>query len=142
MCFSFRKRFFSIFRLKETGARQINIKELIFIISLVGICFFLVSIVKIKIDTIIDINGAVLGFCFIYLIPSLLHIRCVYFSKGKKLLQPPEERNELNEEKPSDRADRYEDLDGEKRTKGEKKVIEMAKDELKIVENPYDLATS
>ena len=100
-----------------------------FIFSLVGVCFFLVSIVKIKIDTIIDINGAVLGFCFIYLIPSLLHIRCVYFPKGKKLLQPHEERNELNEEKPSDRADRYENLEGpEKEAKGVKKEIEMAKD--------------
>lgn len=58
-------------------------------------------------------------------------------------MQPPEERNELNEEKPSDRADRYENLEGpEKEAKGVKKEIEMAKDELKIVENPYDFATS
>ena len=54
--------------------------------SLVAICFFFISVVKVKIDTIIDINGAVLGFCFIYLIPAMIHIRCAYFPKGKKLL--------------------------------------------------------
>ena len=32
---------------------------------------------------IIDINGAVLGFIFIYLIPCVIHIKCMYFSRGK-----------------------------------------------------------
>jgi hypothetical protein len=32
---------------------------------------------------IIDINGAVLGFIFIYLIPCCIHIKCMYFSPGK-----------------------------------------------------------
>ena len=65
-------------------------------ITIVVICFFFISVVQVKIDTIIDINGAVLGFCFIYLIPVLIHVRCVYFPKGKKLLQPPEDHTELN----------------------------------------------
>lgn len=64
--------------------------------SLVTICFFFISVVKVKIDTIIDINGAVLGFCFIYLIPAMIHIRCAYFPKGKKLMEPEEDRRELN----------------------------------------------
>lgn len=49
----------------------------------VGICF-VVGIFKVNIDDIIDINGAVIGFLFIYLIPAVLHIKCLYFSKGKK----------------------------------------------------------
>ena len=52
---------------------------------MVGICF-LIGIFKISISDIIDINGAVIGFFFIYLIPVILHIKCLYFSKGKKPL--------------------------------------------------------
>ncbi len=51
----------------------------------IGICL-LFSILKVNIDVIIDINGAVLGFCFIYLLPSILHIKCSYFPKGKREL--------------------------------------------------------
>lgn len=39
---------------------------------------------QINIDIIININGAVLGFCFVYLIPMLLHIKCVYFPRNKR----------------------------------------------------------
>lgn len=28
-------------------------------------------------------NGSVIGFFFIYFLPSILHIRCLYFSKNK-----------------------------------------------------------
>ena len=50
------------------------------------IVFSLKSFVHTSIDMVIDINGAVLGFIFIYLLPSMLHIKCTYFPKGKKLL--------------------------------------------------------
>lgn len=52
---------------------------------MVGICF-LVGFFRIDIDDIININGAVIGFFFIYLIPAVLHIKCLYFSKGKQPL--------------------------------------------------------
>ena len=35
------------------------------------------------IDEIVDLNGSVIGFFFIYFLPSILHIRCLYFSKNK-----------------------------------------------------------
>lgn len=53
---------------------------------IIGICLVF-TIFQINIDIIIDINGAVLGFCFIYLLPSLLHIKCTYFPKGKKQME-------------------------------------------------------
>ncbi len=51
----------------------------------IAICLF-IGIFNVNIDIIIDINGAVLGFCFVYFLPSLLHIKCLYFAKGKRLL--------------------------------------------------------
>lgn len=49
----------------------------------VGICLT-IGLLKISITDIIDINGAVIGFFFIYFLPALLHIKCMYFSKGKR----------------------------------------------------------
>jgi hypothetical protein len=71
--------------LKESGKRQINIWEGISFVLIIGICLTF-SVFQINIDIIININGAILGFCFIYLLPSLLHIKCAYFPKGKRKL--------------------------------------------------------
>ena len=49
----------------------------------VGICL-LIGLLKISITDIININGAVIGFFFIYFLPAVLHIKCMYFSKGKR----------------------------------------------------------
>lgn len=46
-----------------------------------------IQIQEVSIDIIIDINGAVLGFYFIYFLPSILHIKCSYFPKGKKVME-------------------------------------------------------
>ena len=78
-----------MFCLPETSKRQINIWELIYIIVIVVICF-IISVFEVNIDIIIDINGAILGFCFIYLLPSLLHIKCTYFPKGKRMMVKPD----------------------------------------------------
>lgn len=50
---------------------------------MVVVCF-IVGYFEVDINDIIDINGAVIGFFFIYLIPAVLHVKCLYFSKGKK----------------------------------------------------------
>lgn len=34
---------------------------------------------QVSIDTIIEINGAVVGFFFIYFIPAAMHFKCLYF---------------------------------------------------------------
>ena len=40
-------------------------------------------LLKVKINTLVDVNGSVIGFFFIYFLPALLHIKCRYFSKNK-----------------------------------------------------------
>ncbi len=67
---------------------------------MVGVCF-LTGFFRVNVDDFIDINGAVFGFFFIYSIPATLHIKCLYFSKGKRplssfsSLSPPQETPEL-----------------------------------------------
>jgi hypothetical protein len=61
------------------------VSEIIYFLFVVGVCF-VVGFFKVNIDDIIDINGAVVGFLFIYMIPAVLHIKCLYFSKGKRHL--------------------------------------------------------
>ena len=36
---------------------------------------------KIKITTLVELNGSVIGFLYIFLIPIAVHIKCVYFTK-------------------------------------------------------------
>jgi len=54
-------------------------------VVIVGICLA-VGLVQVNVSDIIDINGAVIGFFFIYLIPAILHLKCLYFSRGKRPL--------------------------------------------------------
>ena len=49
-----------------------------------------VGLFQVDVNYLIDINGAVIAFFFLYLIPAVLHIKCLYFSRGKKSL-PAEE---------------------------------------------------
>ena len=42
-----------------------------------------IKLVKVKINQIVDLNGSVIGFFFIYFLPVILHIRCLYFAKNK-----------------------------------------------------------
>lgn len=57
-------------------------QEVVYFLLMVAVCF-VVGYFEVNINDIIDINGAVIGFFFIYLIPAVLHIRCLYFSTGK-----------------------------------------------------------
>lgn len=43
----------------------------------------MIKLLSVKIDTIIAINGAIIGFFNVYLFPVALHIKCLYFSKNK-----------------------------------------------------------
>ena len=56
---------------------------MIYFAAAVGVCL-LIGLLKISITDIININGAVIGFFFIYFLPAVLHIKCMYFSKGKR----------------------------------------------------------
>ena len=79
-----RRRFFGL-----VGVSTNLVKEIAFVSAVVAICTLL-NISQLDIQVIIDLNGAVLSFCFIYLIPTILHIKCMYFSKGKRKV-PQEE---------------------------------------------------
>jgi len=61
----------------------VTIPEVVYIAIMVGICF-LIGLFQVNIGDLVDINGAVI--IFIYFIPALLHIKCLYFSKGKRPL--------------------------------------------------------
>ena len=77
-----RKRLFSIFKIKETIKGKISVWEVGYAAVFVAVCL-LIRLLKVKIDTIVDINGSVIGFFFIYFLPTILHIRCQYFAKNK-----------------------------------------------------------
>lgn len=46
-----------------------------------------IRILNVPLKDIIDFNGAVVGFFFIYFIPAALHVKCMYYSKGKIPIQ-------------------------------------------------------
>ena len=41
----------------------------------------IVTALGVKISTVIEIHGAVIGFFYIFLVPIAIHIKCVYFSR-------------------------------------------------------------
>ena len=45
----------------------------------------------VSIDNLIEINGAVIGFFFIYFLPALLHVKCLYFccNKDENMVREP-----------------------------------------------------
>lgn len=43
----------------------------------------LIRLLGVNIDTIISINGSIVGFFNIYFFPAILHVKCLYFSKNK-----------------------------------------------------------
>ena len=75
---------FSLFGLEESGKGRIFLTELAYYCSFFALQL-VISLSKVRLGTIIQINGAVLAFCFIYLLPVLMHVRCLYFSEGIKM---------------------------------------------------------
>lgn len=70
-------------RISETIKGKIPLKEIIYSVLFLGICL-LIKLLEIKVDTIIAINGAIIGFFNIYFFPAILHVKCLYFSKNKR----------------------------------------------------------
>jgi hypothetical protein len=102
-----------MFGLIESKERKINIAELVYIIATLAVCIF-IGLFNVNIDIIIDLNGAVLGFCFVYFLPSLLHLKCMYFSKGKRKMPSTFSEGEvlmLEAEKKEEQKDREIELE-------------------------------
>jgi hypothetical protein len=57
-----------------------NLLEIIFVVVIVLISAG-VFFAKITIENLIEINGAVIGFFFIYFIPGIMHFKCLYIKK-------------------------------------------------------------
>ena len=79
-----RKRFFSVFDSKESEVGSINRQEVVYIIVILFICLG-ISLLRISLRQIIELNGAVLGFFFIYFIPVAIHFKCTYMKKDRAL---------------------------------------------------------
>lgn len=78
-----KKRIFNTFKIIETQKGKIPFKEIIYSAIFLGICLA-IKLAGIKVDTIIAINGAIIGFFNIYFFPVILHVKCLYFSKNKR----------------------------------------------------------
>lgn len=95
---------FGVIGFPESERGKVTVPEIIYISLVIGACF-LIGFFEVNIGSIIDINGSVIGFLFIYFIPAFLHIKCLYFSKGKRPL-PQLELGESYEQVFSGRSDR------------------------------------
>lgn len=51
-------------------------------IFLVVLSAFLVYLTGVHVDTMIETNGAVLGYCNSLLLPILLHLKCIYYNRS------------------------------------------------------------
>lgn len=54
-----------------------NIPEIVFTTGVVGLCAG-IYFAGVSIGVLIEINGAIIGFFFIYLLPALMHGKCLY----------------------------------------------------------------
>ena len=86
---------FNIVGLEESERGKVRLSEVVYVVLVVGVCL-VVGIVDVDVSDIIDINGAVIAFFFIYLIPAVLHLKCLYFSRGKKALLSIEDSSNDN----------------------------------------------
>jgi hypothetical protein len=77
-----RKRLFGVFDFANTPKGKISVQELIYITVAIMVCL-MIALLKLSIRDIIDLNGALVGCLFVYMIPAALHIRCLYYGKGK-----------------------------------------------------------
>lgn len=56
-----------------------KIYELVYVGIMIGICCT-VYLTNLTIQNLITINGGIIGFFFIYLLPAMMHLKCLYFS--------------------------------------------------------------
>jgi hypothetical protein len=66
----------------------------LFIVILIGVTV-VVNLTGLSIDVIIELNGGVVGFFYVYLLPAGLHFKCLYYNNNDKIILPL-----MNEQKP------------------------------------------
>lgn len=57
-----------------------KIPEFIFVFLIIALTL-VIFFTAVPISVLIEINGAVVGFFFIYFIPAAMHFKCVYIDK-------------------------------------------------------------
>lgn len=53
-----------------------------------------ITLLKMSIREIIDLNGAFIGCLFVYILPATMHIRCLYFNKNRVAIGEKEKSKE------------------------------------------------
>lgn len=67
-------------------------KEILYIVIVIGISLG-VFMSGINLDTIFSLNGAVLGYLYIIVLPIVVHLKCIYFDKSSGFIEDDEEWN-------------------------------------------------
>ena len=80
---------------------MLKISEGVFVVVIVGISA-LVFFLNVTIGVLIEINGAIIGFFFIYLLPAVMHAKCLYFSSQPGIEGTSTVRQQLTELKDID----------------------------------------
>jgi hypothetical protein len=86
----FRVRFFQIFKI-DLGSK-IAANEIIYIVLMYGAAV-LVFISGVRFQTIIIVNGAVIGFLYVIFIPIFMHFKCVWFARHSGTIEGDAEWN-------------------------------------------------
>lgn len=63
----------------EEKENKITVSEIVVYVGTFVICYILNKF-EINTELIIKLNGSVIGFFYLFLIPIVIHIKCVYFS--------------------------------------------------------------
>lgn len=62
---------------------DVSFKEVIYAGIVILICL-IVKLTSISAETLIELNGSVISFIFIVIIPVGIHVKCVYFTPRNK----------------------------------------------------------
>ena len=97
-CIIMRIRFLQMCKLEDSP--NITIPELIVYVCTYGLAYLIYAL-GVKVSTIIEINGSVIGFLYVFLIPIAVHIKCVYFTKhdenGELVVEEEDENGNMVE---------------------------------------------
>lgn len=59
-----------------------SLKEIVYFVLVIGICLF-AKIMNLRAPTIIELNGSIICFIEIYLIPIVIHLKCIWWDLSK-----------------------------------------------------------
>lgn len=77
----------TMFNIKNSREGEFfTIPEIVFVVVVIGLGLGL-YFANVTLQSVIEINGAVIGFFFIYFFPALMQFKCLYFTKPKKIIQ-------------------------------------------------------